>query len=99
VGFGDHGGEAVAMRDPDRMSDRALQVLLENVFSARASQQAEKQRQGVSSDSLKSAQWVTLHALEGYAAALEHRHLPVPRQIQLDLQLHRALCGVARPLG
>jgi len=72
---------------------RTLHVLLDEVFSARSAQQAERHRRGTTPDALATARWATLRALEDYAAALEQRHWPVPRRIQADLRLHRALCG------
>jgi hypothetical protein len=73
---------------------RSLHALLDEVRLARSAQQTEQHRRGITPDALSSARWATLRALQDYAAALEERHWPVPRQIQAELRLYTALCGV-----
>ncbi len=75
---------------------RSLHLLLDEIHTARSAQQAQQGGRGMSADAMASAQWATLRALEDFAAALEERHWPVPRQILQDLRLHRALCGLTR---
>lgn len=73
---------------------RSLESLLGEVVSARSAQQTVQRRPGIGADALAQVHWATLRALEDYAAAVERRGWPVPREIRRDLHLHRALCGV-----
>lgn len=80
----------------DRRLPPALQVLLDDVFATRAAQHEQLRQRGFDRTARASARWDELHALEAYAAALERRRWPVPRRMQQDMRLLRALCD-ARP--
>jgi len=73
-------------------ADRLLSHLLGEVVTARESEKAEQRRHGVTADALTSARLGTLSALEHYVAALETLSWPVPRTMQQEIRLHRALC-------
>ncbi len=70
-----------------------LQALLFLVTRARREQESARETRS-SPDRVLAARWAMMEALETYAAALRHRCWPVPRQIQGEIQLLRALCGV-----
>jgi hypothetical protein len=71
-----------------------LAQLLGEVVTARESERAEQRRHGVTTDALTLARLGTLGALEDYAAALHSLSWPVPRTLQQEIRLHRALCGL-----
>lgn len=72
--------------------DPALGALLRRVHRARST--VERCRNGrVARDELADARHELMLALQAYVAALERRKLPVPRQMQAELRLHRGLFG------
>jgi hypothetical protein len=73
---------------------RALTELLGAVWAARASERAQQRRVGGPADAMTTARRGTLRALEDYCDALESLAWPVPRRIQQEIRLHRALCGI-----
>ncbi|PZF83946.1 hypothetical protein [Jiangella anatolica] len=83
------------MSTPDALP-YPLDTLFADILAARAErrrQAAEKVRDPGAQD---AALRESLRALEAYADALDRRCWPVPRQIQQDIRLHRALCQVRR---
>ncbi|TDC52020.1 hypothetical protein E1212_10465 [Jiangella ureilytica] len=79
----------------------ALPPPLGALFAAILAARTAQRRQSAQKVNDPSAQAATrresLRALEAYADALEQRCWPVPRQIQQDIRLHRALCRLPRP--
>jgi hypothetical protein len=73
---------------------RVLTELLGAVWAARASERAQQRRLGAPAESLATARRGTLRALEDYRDALDCLAWPVPRRIQQEIRLHRALCGI-----
>ena len=71
-----------------------LSHLLAAVVAARDSEKAALRQHGATADSLLHARWNTLTALEHYAAALAVLRWPLPRTIQLEIQLHKSLLRV-----
>lgn len=69
-----------------------LGVLFADVLRARAEQRKQAAQKSFDAGALTAARRESLRALEAYADALERRRWPVPRQIQQDIRLHRALC-------
>jgi hypothetical protein len=74
---------------------RALTELQGAIWAARASERAQQRRVGAPVDALTTARRGTLRALEDYCDALESLAWPVPRRIQQEIRLHRALCGIS----
>lgn len=70
-----------------------LTRLLARVELARGLEQAQAQRVRIDRDALRAAQKATFDALLHYADALEELRWPVPRGIQLEIQMHRIVCG------
>jgi hypothetical protein len=73
-----------------------LRALLDEVFRTREDQHTQQSRRGTSAHDLHSARAAALHALEGYAVALQERGWPVPPKMRTDIQLLRSLCS---PIG
>lgn len=80
-----------------REANRLLAHLLGELTAARESEKAEQRRHGATAEALATARRSTLGALEDYAAALEARSWPVPRTLQQEIRLHRALCELNPP--
>ena len=77
----------------------SLKSLLDEVVRARAHQHEQTELRGVSIATQVAGHRAVLEALERYVGALEANELPIPRRIQADLRLRRALCGLPVNLG
>lgn len=83
------------MSTPDALPP-PLGALFADIIAARAAQRRQAAQKGFDPSAQAAARRESLRALEAYADALERRCLPVPRQIQQDIRLHRALCQLPR---
>jgi hypothetical protein len=75
----------------DRHDRHRLSRLLADLVSARLREQRLSQQRAGSTDALDAARADTLQALNDYAGAIEALSWPVPRGIQLEIQLHESL--------
>lgn len=73
-----------------------LGALFAAILTARAAQRQQSAQKVNDPGALAAARRESLRALQAYADALEGRRLPVPRRIQQDIRLHRALCRLPR---
>jgi hypothetical protein len=84
---------------PDAHDDVCGRHLLPSLFArvsrARSQELHELRQVGGRAQELRAARLDTLLALRDYAGAIEALHWPVPRAIQQDIRLHRALLGPA----
>ncbi|SDT61254.1 hypothetical protein [Jiangella sp. DSM 45060] len=83
------------MRRPDGLP-HPLDTLFADIVAARAERRRQAAQKVRDLGAQAAALQECLRALEAFADALEHRRLPVPRQIQQDIRLHRALCRLPR---
>jgi len=74
-----------------------LEPLLGAVVTARRDEKERQRGRGVTSLELAKVRANTLRALEDYAAALESMAWPVPRDLQSQIRMHRALLSL--PVG
>lgn len=79
------------MSTPDALPP-PLGGLFADILAARAAQRKQSAQKVNDPSAQAAARRESLRALEAYADALEQRRWPVPRQIQQDIRLHRALC-------
>lgn len=78
--------------DPSARDDRnRLSRLLADLVSARLRERRLSQQRAGSTDALDAARADTLRALTDYADAIQALSWPVPRGIQLEIQLHESL--------
>lgn len=73
-----------------------LGSLFARILATRAAQRRQAAQKVNEPGAQAAARQDSLRALEAYADELERRHWPVPRQIQQDIRLHRALCQLPR---
>lgn len=83
------------MSTPDALP-HPLGTLFADILAARAERRRQAAQKVFDPSAQGAALRESLRALEAYADALERRRWPVPRQIQQDIRLHRALCQVLR---
>lgn len=73
-----------------------LGELFADILAARRAQRRLAARKIFDPSAQVAARRESLRALEAYAEAIERRCWPVPRQVQQDIRLHRALCRLPR---
>lgn len=72
----------------------ALAPLLRAVVTARRDEKERQRGRGVTSLELAKVRATTLRALEEYAGALESMAWPVPRELQTQIRMYRALLSL-----
>lgn len=81
------------------MRTHDLRALLDDVVEARARERGQLHGSGSSTDDVRAARQATLQALTAYADAIGSLSWPVPRRIQLDIQMHQSLCEGNAPIA